>query len=49
MQYILNLKRKNVVITDLAGSWDMFDEEWDEIKTSLTEVWKKWKVSGNIW
>ncbi|MEM3549631.1 MAG: hypothetical protein QXN87_04035 [Candidatus Bathyarchaeia archaeon] len=45
MRYLLSLKSKGkgVRITDLAGSWDMCDEEWDEIKASLTEVWKKWR------
>jgi len=45
MRYLLSLKlrEKSVRITDLAGSWDMSDEEWTEIKASLTEAWKKWK------
>lgn len=37
-------KRKGVKITDLAGSWDMSDEEWAKIKASLAEAWKKWKL-----
>jgi len=46
MRYLLSLKSraKGVRITDLAGSWEMSDEEWAEIKASLAEVWKKWKL-----
>ncbi|MEM2088594.1 MAG: hypothetical protein QXF52_08020 [Thermoproteota archaeon] len=49
LEHLLSLKRgkKRLKITDLAGSWDMSDEEWTEIKASLTEAWKKWKASGN--
>jgi predicted CopG family antitoxin len=45
MKYLLEHKekRKGAKITDLAGSWDMSDEEWVEIRTSLAEVWKRWK------
>ena len=47
MRYLLSLrerKRRGVVITDLAGSWDMSDEEWAEIKVDLEEAWRRWKV-----
>ncbi|MEM2057548.1 MAG: hypothetical protein QW542_04280 [Thermoproteota archaeon] len=46
MNYLLSLKRggKRLKITDLAGSWDMSDEEWVEIRASLTEAWRKWKA-----
>jgi hypothetical protein len=47
MRYLLSLrerKRRGVVITDLAGSWDMSDEEWAEIKVDLEETWRRWKV-----
>jgi hypothetical protein len=45
--YLLSLKKrgKRTRITDLAGSWDMSSEEWTEIKASLTEAWRKWKLS----
>ncbi len=45
MKYLLEHKgkRKGAKITDLAGSWDMSDEEWAEIKASLAEAWKRWK------
>lgn len=47
MRYLLEQrgKREGVKITDLAGSWDMSDEEWVEIKVSLAEAWKRWKLS----
>lgn len=46
MNYLLSLKRgrKRFKISDLAGSWEMSDEEWVEIRASLTEAWRKWKV-----
>jgi len=47
MRYLLSLrerKRRGVVITDLAGSWDMSDEEWAEIKVDLEGAWRRWKV-----
>ncbi|MGC9086939.1 MAG: hypothetical protein ACP5IT_12170, partial [Thermoproteota archaeon] len=42
MRYLFSLRRrkKGIKITDLAGSWDMSDEEWAEIRASLTEVWR---------
>ena len=36
------LKRK---ITDLAGSWNISDDEFEEIKNSLDKGWIKWKTS----
>lgn len=46
VRYFLSLKsgERGVKITDLAGSWDMSAEEWAEIKASLEEAWKKWKL-----
>ncbi len=37
------LKRK---ISDLAGSWEISDEEVKEIKESLKRGWKAWKSSA---
>ena len=37
------LKRK---ISDLAGSWEINDEEVKEIKESLKRGWKAWKSSA---
>jgi len=42
MRYLITLKGKGVKITDLAGSWDVSEEEVAEIRASLTEAWKKW-------
>ena len=44
MRYLLSLRGKGVKITDLAGSWDVSDEEVAEIRASLTEAWKKWRL-----
>lgn len=32
-------------ISDLAGSWEISDEEYDEIVKSLREGWSRWKTS----
>ena len=37
------LKRK---ISDLAGSWEISDEEVKEIKESLKMGWKAWRSSA---
>lgn len=44
MKYLISLKGKGAKITDLAGSWDISDEELAEIKASLAEAWKRWKI-----
>jgi len=44
MKYLISLKGKGVKITDLAGSWDISEEELAEIRASLTEAWKKWRL-----
>jgi predicted CopG family antitoxin len=44
MKYLISLKGKGVKITDLAGSWDISEEELAEIRASLTEAWKKWRI-----
>jgi len=44
MRYLISLKGKGVKITDLAGSWDVSEEELAEIRASLTEAWKKWRL-----
>lgn len=48
VRYLLSLRgrKRGVRITDLAGSWDMSDEEWVEIRDGLAEAWKRWKVLG---
>lgn len=33
-------------ISDLAGSWEMDDDEVNEIKESLRKGWKDWKLSA---
>jgi predicted CopG family antitoxin len=45
MQHLLSFKKRDngVKITDLAGSWEMSDEEWSKIKASLTEAWSRWR------
>jgi len=43
MKYLISLKEKTTKITDLAGTWDITDQELAEIKNSLKEAWKRWK------
>ena len=44
MEYLISLRGKGTKITDLAGSWDISDEELAEIKASQTEAWKRWRM-----
>lgn len=46
MEYLISLRGKGAKISDLAGSWDISDEELAEIKASLSEAWKRWKLPG---
>jgi len=38
------LKRKKTNILNFAGSWEMSDEEFEKIKSSLDDMWKEWKL-----
>jgi hypothetical protein len=46
MEYLISLRGKGAKISDLAGSWDISDEELAEIKASLSEAWKRWQLPG---
>lgn len=43
MKHLINKRKKGKKITDLAGSWDVTDEEAQEIKASISQVWETWK------
>ena len=43
MKHLIKLTGKGVKITDLAGSWNITDEETKETKASTSEAWKRWK------
>ncbi len=45
LKRILKLK-KPAKISDLAGTWDISDEEMAEINASLHKRWKAWKPSA---
>jgi len=45
MKYLIKRKEKGRKISDLAGSWNLTDREHKEIRTSLDESWKKWKLT----
>ena len=36
-------REKGKKITDLAGSWDVTDEEAEEIKASISQAWETCK------
>jgi hypothetical protein len=40
-------RKRGVKISDLAGLWKMSDKEAEEIKASIDEAWKKWKIPSN--
>ena len=37
-------RKRGTKISDLAGSWKMTDKEAEEIKSSIGEAWKNWKM-----
>ncbi|MGD0204705.1 MAG: hypothetical protein ABSC20_12485 [Candidatus Bathyarchaeia archaeon] len=43
MKHLINKRKKGTKITDLAGSWEVNDEELKEIKASISQAWEKWK------
>lgn len=43
MKHLINQNKKGKKITDLAGSWNVTDEEAEEIKASIVQVWETWK------
>lgn len=43
MNHLIKQSEKGSRISDLAGSWNVEDEELAEIKISISEMWQKWK------
>ena len=43
MKDLIKQREKGRKISDLAGSWNITDAEFKEIKSSIDESWKKWK------
>jgi len=44
VRHLITLRGKGIRITDLAGSWDVSEDEVAEIKASLGEAWRKWRL-----
>jgi len=44
VRHLITLRGKGIRITDLAGSWDVSEDEVAEIKASLREAWRKWRL-----
>jgi predicted transcriptional regulator len=44
MKDLIKRREKGRKISDLAGSWNITDAEFKEIKTSIAESWKKWNI-----
>jgi predicted CopG family antitoxin len=44
IKFLLDRTRKKNRISDLAGTWDVTDEEIKEIKESLEKGWMQWKI-----
>ncbi len=42
MKHLINKRKKGTKITDLAGSWEVNDEEIKQIKASISNAWGKW-------
>ena len=45
MKFLIDRKKKGTRISDLAGSWQVSEEEVTKIKKSIDMAWKKWKIS----
>lgn len=43
MKHLIGQRNIGKKITDLAGSWDVTDEEAKEIKASISQAWETWK------
>jgi hypothetical protein len=43
MKYLISRSKKGEKISDLAGSWDVSDEEVKEIKASISQAWENHK------
>jgi predicted CopG family antitoxin len=43
MKHLIKRRKKGLKISDLAGSWDLTDEEAKEIKSSISQAWETWK------
>ena len=44
MKHLINRRRKGRKISDLGGSWELTDEELEEIQASINQAWEKWKL-----
>lgn len=43
LKHLIKRRKKGVKISDLAGSWEISDQEVTEIKKSLNQAWEEWK------
>ena len=43
MKHLINRRKKGTKISDLAGTWDITDEELRAIKESISQAWEQWK------
>ena len=46
MKDLIKRREKGRKIFDLAGSWNVTDAEFKEVKASIDESWKKWNPLG---
>lgn len=43
IRHVTKHRKKRAKISDLAGSWDMSDEEAEKIKAAIDKSWEKWR------
>ena len=43
MKSLIRQSKKGKKISDLAGLWNVSEEEAEEIKASIDQVWETWK------
>ena len=43
IRHVTKHRKKRAKISDLAGSWDMSDEEAEQVKVAIDKSWEKWR------
>ncbi len=44
MKHLIRRRKKGTKISDLAGTWEITDEDLEEINASISQAWEKWKT-----
>jgi hypothetical protein len=44
MKHLIRKRKKGTKISDLAGTWNITDEEAEKIETAINQAWENWKI-----